>query len=102
MPPIPVAPPTTSTAMLGLASGQTARLNLLNLGVATPQAAVVCSAEVTFLNADGNEQKPAVIVVVLPGKAVLADQFGLRIYLEAWKRGWSRAKKRVVIGDGAE
>ena len=31
-----------------------------------------------------------------------AVEFGKRIYLEAWKRGWSRAKKKVVIGDGAE
>ena len=31
-----------------------------------------------------------------------AEQFGKRLYLEAWKRGWSRAKKKVVIGDGAE
>ena len=31
-----------------------------------------------------------------------AEEFGQRIYLEAWKRGWSRAAKKVVIGDGAE
>jgi hypothetical protein len=31
-----------------------------------------------------------------------ASQFGSRIYLEAWSRGWNRAKKKVVIGDGAE
>lgn len=31
-----------------------------------------------------------------------AEDFGKRIYLEAWKRGWSRAEKKVVIGDGAE
>lgn len=31
-----------------------------------------------------------------------AEQFGKRLYLEAWKRGWSRAAKKVVIGDGAE
>jgi hypothetical protein len=31
-----------------------------------------------------------------------AEEFGKRLYLEAWKRGWSRAAKRVVIGDGAE
>lgn len=31
-----------------------------------------------------------------------AEQFGKRIYLEAWKRGWSRAQKKVVMGDGAE
>jgi hypothetical protein len=30
-----------------------------------------------------------------------AEQFGLRLYTEAWRRGWSRAKKKVVIGDGA-
>ena len=31
-----------------------------------------------------------------------AEQFGKRLYVEAWKRGWSRAGKKVVIGDGAE
>jgi hypothetical protein len=31
-----------------------------------------------------------------------ADEFGKRIYLEAWQRGWNRAAKKVVIGDGAE
>ena len=30
-----------------------------------------------------------------------AEEFGLRLYSEAWRRGWSRAKKKVVIGDGA-
>lgn len=31
-----------------------------------------------------------------------AEQFGKRLYVEAWKRGWSRAQKKVVLGDGAE
>lgn len=31
-----------------------------------------------------------------------AEQFGKRLYVEAWKRGWSRAATKVVIGDGAE
>ena len=31
-----------------------------------------------------------------------ASEFGLRLYLEAWNRGWERAGKKVVIGDGAE
>jgi hypothetical protein len=31
-----------------------------------------------------------------------AEEFGKRIYLEAWNRGWNRAEKKVVIGDGAE
>ena len=30
-----------------------------------------------------------------------AEEFGLRLYSEAWRRGWSRAPKKVVIGDGA-
>jgi hypothetical protein len=31
-----------------------------------------------------------------------AEEFGKRIYLEAWNRGWNHAEKKVVIGDGAE
>jgi hypothetical protein len=31
-----------------------------------------------------------------------ADEFGRRIYAEAWGRGWSRALQKVVMGDGAE
>lgn len=30
-----------------------------------------------------------------------AEEFGVRLYTEAWRRGWSRANKKVVIGDGA-
>jgi hypothetical protein len=36
------------------------------------------------------------------GAIETAEAFGRRLYVEAWKRGWSRAKKKVVIGDGAE
>ena len=36
------------------------------------------------------------------GAIETAAEFGKRIYLEAWNRGWSRAQKKVVIGDGAE
>ena len=31
-----------------------------------------------------------------------AEEFGRRIYAEAWVRGFSRALQKVVIGDGAE
>ena len=31
-----------------------------------------------------------------------AQDFGRRLYREAWDRGWSRAQRKVVIGDGAE
>jgi hypothetical protein len=30
-----------------------------------------------------------------------AEQFGLRLYTEAWRRGWSHAQKKAVIADGA-
>lgn len=36
------------------------------------------------------------------GAIETADEFGKRLYLEVWKRGWSRAEKKVLIGDGAE
>jgi hypothetical protein len=29
-------------------------------------------------------------------------QFGKRLYVEAWKRGWGRAAAKLVTGDGAE
>ena len=35
------------------------------------------------------------------GAIETAEEFGKRIYLEAGKRGWSRAEIRVVLGDGA-
>ncbi len=36
------------------------------------------------------------------GAIETAEEFGKRLYVEAWKRGWSRAVQKVVIGDGAE
>lgn len=30
-----------------------------------------------------------------------AEDFGLRLYTEAWRRGWDHAKRKVVLGDGA-
>lgn len=36
------------------------------------------------------------------GAIETAEEFGQRLYREAWKRGWGRAEKKVVMGDGAE
>ena len=36
------------------------------------------------------------------GAIETAEEFGKRIYREAWNRGWPRAVKKVVMGDGAE
>ena len=35
------------------------------------------------------------------GAIETAEQFGRRIYSQAWRRGWSRASKKVIIADGA-
>jgi len=35
------------------------------------------------------------------GAIETAEEFGLRIYTEAWNRGWDRATIRVVMGDGS-
>lgn len=35
------------------------------------------------------------------GAIEAAEEFGLRIYTEAWNRGWDRATIRVVMGDGS-
>jgi len=36
------------------------------------------------------------------GAVETAEEFGRRLYWEACKRGWGRAQKKVVMGDGAE
>jgi hypothetical protein len=36
------------------------------------------------------------------GAIETAEDFGKRLYREAWNRGWSRAEKKVVMADGAE
>jgi hypothetical protein len=36
------------------------------------------------------------------GAVETAEEFGQRLYQEAGKRGWGRAQKQVVMGDGAE
>jgi len=35
------------------------------------------------------------------GAIETAEEFGKRLYLEAWQRGWSRALEKVVMGDGS-
>jgi len=35
------------------------------------------------------------------GAIEAAEEFGFRIYSEAWRRGWEWAKLKIVIGDGA-
>jgi hypothetical protein len=61
-----------TTAMVGLATGQTARINLLNPGVLPPAVGVVCNAEVTYLDGAGTVRKTA-SVSVNPGTSQHVD-----------------------------
>ena len=59
--------------MVGLTEGQTARLNLLNPGVQSPAATgAVCSAQVSFLNGQGDVLKMTTVSVI-PGKSIPFD-----------------------------
>ena len=61
-----------TTAMIGIATGQTARLNLLNPGVLPPAAALVCTAAVTYYDGAGAVRKTAT-VTVNPGTSQFVD-----------------------------
>ena len=61
-----------TTAMVGIAEGQTARLNLLNPGVLPPALGVVCTATVVYLDGAGTVLKTA-SVTVTPGTSQGAD-----------------------------
>lgn len=57
-----------TTPMIGIATGQTARLNLLNAGVPASATAVICTATVMYLDASGAVLKTATVAVA-PGTA---------------------------------
>ena len=64
-----------TTPMLGIAEGQTARLNLLNPGVQPPALGAICSAAIAFIDANGDVVKTA-SVAVPPGKSLSVDLHG--------------------------
>ncbi len=66
-PMLPVA--LRTSGMVGLAAGQTARLNVLNPGVLAPAVAVACVAQLSFLNAEGVVLKTT-SVTVPPGQSM--------------------------------
>jgi hypothetical protein len=67
----------------------------------TREAKLGCVFTQTTSDADGHAiRDPASTSYV--GAIEIAEQFGKRIYLEAWKRGWSRAQTKVFMGDGSE
>jgi hypothetical protein len=62
-------PAVQTTGMVGIGDAQTAQLNLLNPGVEAPATGVVCSAAVSFVDADGTVLKSATLNVA-PGKSM--------------------------------
>jgi hypothetical protein len=66
------APTVETSGMVGLAFGETARLNVLNPGVAVPAAAVACSAAVSFIDAGGNVLKSTTLTIA-PGTSMSFD-----------------------------
>jgi hypothetical protein len=68
---------TYTFAMVGVAEGQTVRLNVLNPGFAPPIGGLPCSARLTFLDGKGNAIKSEV-VIVSPGQSVPYDLFSDR------------------------
>ena len=69
---VPATQSIQTTGMIGLAEGQTARLNLLNPGVPAPALGVVCTAGVAFLDDQGNVLKSKT-ATVLPGTSAPLD-----------------------------
>jgi hypothetical protein len=68
-----VAPATVETSgMVGLAFGETARLNVLNPGVPASTTPMSCSAAVSFLDSTGTVLKSTTLTIA-PGKSAWFD-----------------------------
>ena len=76
----------------GRVAGQPARTREVKLG---------CSFTQTSTDAEGRPVRDEASTTYV-GAIETAEAFGPRIYTEVWERGWSRAEKKVIIGDGAE
>jgi hypothetical protein len=73
--PVAPVPETRTSGMVGVADGQAARVNVLNPGVASPSAGMVCTATLKFFDGAGTVLKTGA-VVVLPGQSQSLDVLG--------------------------
>jgi hypothetical protein len=87
---IPVVKAETENRV-GKVEGQPAHTREVKLG---------CVFTQTTLDAEGRPVRDEDSTSYV-GAIESAELFGLRLYTEAWRRGWSRAQKKVVLGDGA-
>jgi hypothetical protein len=76
----------------GRVQGQPARTREVKLG---------CVFTHTTTDAEGRPVRDAASTTYT-GAIETAELFGRRLYAEAFERGWDRAKRKVVLGDGAE
>jgi hypothetical protein len=76
----------------GRSPGQPARTREVKLG---------CVFTQTTTDSEGRPIRNAASTTYI-GAIETAELFGPHLYGEAWERGWDRAKKKVVLGDGAE
>jgi hypothetical protein len=73
LPPIAIGANVQTFGMIGIAEGQTARLNVLNPGVQAPAAtAALCSGLLTFWDDQGQSLK-TLSVTVIPGHSMALD-----------------------------
>jgi len=87
---IPVAASETE-GRRGRIEGQRARTRECKLGAVFTQ---------TTVDKDGRPVRDQDSTTYV-GAVESADEFGYRIYTEAWNRGWEWATTKIVIGDGA-
>jgi hypothetical protein len=65
---VPVTQVIKTTGMVGIADAQTAQFNLLNPGVLAPAVGMICTAQVSFVNANDTVLKSATLTIA-PGKS---------------------------------
>lgn len=66
----------------------------------TREAKLGCVFTQTAPNAEGRPVRDEDSTSYV-GAIETAEEFGLRIYTESWRRGWNRADLKVLMGDGA-
>ena len=66
----------------------------------TREAKLGCVFTQTATDAEGRPVRDADSTSYV-GAMETAEEFGLRLYAEAWRRGWDRAALKVFMGDGA-
>jgi hypothetical protein len=66
----------------------------------TREVKLGCVFTQTTTDPEGRPMRDAT-ATTYAGSIETADEFGRRMYSQAWQRGWSRAAKKVILADGA-